>query len=430
MMMMMMMMMAVNKVLILLAAAAGLSARVAAAAGAGGIYVYAPDLSDFDTVELCSDTCVGVKPSFFETVCEDGGPSNGTDYPGSMCALGTDCSACGPGVYASFSSLEDAVGNFTSADGVFEGSLFIEDTHLTSLDGIQAVKSVNGSLSVRYNALLEDISALQSLESIDGFFYLQNNLLSSTLDGVDALATVGANFLVDNNSALESITAESLVSVGGGIGIKNNAQLRHLSLNALETIGSSAWGAKTHNDYLSVFENFSLEKTVFPALAHVQGQLNIFYNYNLTAVELNSLETCSSFALITNNLGRTSPLTGFNTLHYVANSTYAVGFLDLGVNPLTAIDDAFNSVVAVDGGVYVGDNYQSFREPRNPPLESFTNSFRSLASIGGELYVNMTDSSGFSDTLGALETVGDCCTLIPASLLEKLPACEGKLCEI
>ena len=34
----------------------------------GGIYVYAPDLSDFDTVELCSDKCVGVKSSFFETV--------------------------------------------------------------------------------------------------------------------------------------------------------------------------------------------------------------------------------------------------------------------------------------------------------------------------------------------------------------------------
>ena len=94
-----MMMMAVKKVLanlILLAAVAGLSARVAAAAGAGGIYVYAPDLSDFDTVELCSDKCVGVKSSFFETVCEDGGPFNGTDYPGSACALGTDCSACGP----------------------------------------------------------------------------------------------------------------------------------------------------------------------------------------------------------------------------------------------------------------------------------------------------------------------------------------------
>ena len=220
------------------------------------------------------------------------------------------------------------------------------------------------------------------------------------------------------------------MSVGGAIGIENNPQLRHLSLNALETIGSSVWGAKTHNDYLSVFENYSLEETVFPALAHVQGQLNIFYNYNLTAIELNSLETCSSFTLITNDLGRTSPLTGFNTLHYVANTTYAVGSLSLGVNPLTAIDDAFNSVVAVDGSVYVGDNYQSFREPRNPPLESFTNSFRSLVSIGNELYVNMTDSSGFSDTLGALETVGDCCTLIPASLLEKLPACEGKLCEI
>ena len=425
----------------------GALAAVATAAGGGGtIYVSAPNLSEYagyDLVELCSDTCIDVKSSSNAAECEDGGPYNGTTFPGTDCRLGTDCTACGPGVYATFSTLEEAVRSFTSADGVFEGSLFIEDTALTSLDGMQAVERVNGTLGIRYNALLEDISALQSLEIVDGALYVENNLLSSTLDGLGSLTYVGASFKVENNSALEiidnmslsrvgaklvvyshtaleSIDFDALTSVGGDITITDNPNLLSLSVNALETAG---FDVQDSNVDLLVEFNTKLEMASFSSLRQVEGYVQIAHNYHLTEIDLNQLETCEVFSVFRNDQ---SAVTGYNSLQHVRY------FFELQANPLISIDDAYNSLETVGGGVFVNNDdwYQDdlYNGHANPPLESFTNSFRSLTRIGGQLEINITDASGLSGTLGSLESVGDCCTLDPPSLLEKLPACAGKLC--
>ena len=391
---------------------------------ASGIYVHAPDLSAYDTVELCSDTC----DSYWETRCEDGGPYNGTVYPGTACSLGTDCAACGPGVYASFSTLAEAVGNFTDADGSFQGSLFIANTALASLDGMQPVARVNGTFGVENNALLADISALGSLEEVEGLLYFQHNLLSSTLDGLGALTRVGANFEVENNTALEVMDLPGLRSVGAALYVGENPRLERLRLDGLEAIGFESPGSDYNRDYLDVYMNVALEEVSFATLAQVAGQLYVFYNYNATSIHLDELQSSGTFSLILNELGAAGPLTGYDSLQYVGQSQYDLGYFELSLNPIQSIDSAFNSLRAVQGSFSVGDNVNTYYGQGNPPLESFTNSFRRLSIVGGELLINMTSAEGFSGTLGSLETVGGCCTLLPPSLLEQLPACEGKLC--
>jgi len=122
--------------------------------------------------------------------------------------------------------------NVTHIDGPF--TIWTSDG-LTSLSGIGKLQSVSGDLEILSNNQLTDLSGFDELTSIGGLLRIGNNSSLQSLTGLGNLGDIGGDLLVYiNNNLLSMDGLNQLDSIGGSLSIAQNAGLK--SFNGLEDL--------------------------------------------------------------------------------------------------------------------------------------------------------------------------------------------------
>ncbi len=206
---------------------------------------------------------------------------------------------------------------------------------LTTLNGLENITSMGGSLAIGNNPSLTDISALQNITSIEGGFVIIENESLDDLSGLSGLTAVGTNSfnLISDNENLSSLTGlenlteirqfniennPSLVSISGIanadslniVGIFNNPSL--LSLEGLEgnteilSLIISQNTALSNVDGLSDLQTAGLlvlanltNLTSVQGLQSLENVGDLFIQNNANLTDLNGLENLSSAQSLT-----------------------------------------------------------------------------------------------------------------------------------
>ena len=367
----------------------------AAVAEEGTIYVFNENMPSggWDMVELCSNTCKYSNDTF----CDDSGP-NADD---NACPLGTDCADCGPSYYAAFPTLADAVESFTDADGIFDGSLYVENTTLTSLEAMESVVGITGKLIVRDNPDLTSIASLSDLDFVGNTTLFVSNALSS-LDGLESLTRVGGNIDFYDEQFLSTIHVPSLETVGGTVYVSSNANVTSIEFPVLVSTGEL------------IVEDMPVSRVSFPALSGVgvdplydASALFLVGFEGNPEIDFSMLEIVNGPMFIIANDGLRS-LDGFNKLVYV-NS-----FIRIERNDALESIGGFASLEGIDDSLTITEN---------PMLSSITG-FGALATVGDDVII--TENPNLVSIAGAqsLQTVDGCCELNATSLAADLAACD------
>jgi hypothetical protein len=126
------------------------------------------------------------------------------------------------------------------------GCVFLQDTNLTTLEGLNAVTSIRCFIIQRNNALTS-LEGLENLVSMGGQLDITDNPVLSSLATLRSLITVGSFLSITNNPALSTLGLEGLISIGSWLAIQGNTALTSLaSLSNLATVASCSSGTIPH----------------------------------------------------------------------------------------------------------------------------------------------------------------------------------------
>lgn len=161
------------------------------------------------------------------------------------------------------------------------GSLMINGNDITNLSGLINITSIEGSLTLYSNDLLQDFTGLDSLQTIDhrfqvGMYEGLGNPSLRNFHGLENLTSVGEIVNVLFNSSLQSMQGlNNLNNVAFQLNITGNESLLSLDgLNGLDSVSNS----------VSVSGNISLNDiSALLNLRHTEF-LDIRYNDNLTSL--------------------------------------------------------------------------------------------------------------------------------------------------
>jgi len=91
------------------------------------------------------------------------------------------------------------------------GVVKISGTDITSMEGLNMVTSINGSLEVHNNPELTSLAGLDSINIINGPLTIVGNSLLTNIEALGAIDTSGLTFLaINNNPLLSSCAIESI----------------------------------------------------------------------------------------------------------------------------------------------------------------------------------------------------------------------------
>jgi hypothetical protein len=147
------------------------------------------------------------------------------------------------------------------------GRLYIENTTLTNLEGLECLNYVVGGLFIRYNDSLINLTGLENLESIgggdselmisdndslinltglenlesSGYLSFRGNDSLINLTGLENLESIGYLIISDNPSLTSLVGLQGLESVDENLEIEDNALLTSLGLENLESVGGNFW---------------------------------------------------------------------------------------------------------------------------------------------------------------------------------------------
>ena len=285
---------------------------------------------------------------------------------------------------------------------------------LTSLEGPNKLTSLGGSLAIEANALLTSLEGLNNLTAIGETLHIANNPLLTSLDGLNTLTSVGSDdsrrgLTILSNPLLTSLEGlNNLASVGGSIQI---AGVGLTSLNAISDLLSSYDGtlditfAPTLTDLGALGNLTRFSGSLFlsgePAslgllanLTHIEGDLalgrigrEVFTN--LEGLGLTNLTSVGGglFIAQTNTL---TNLTGLNSLASIG------GGLSIAPNNTLTSLMGLNSLTSIDGGLWIG---------QNSALTSLEG-LDSLTDVGGDLSIAYNPLLTSLEGLGGLTGVG------------------------
>ena len=346
-------------------------------------------------------------------------------------------------------SLRLECSTLTTLDGLYglktiTDSLIIKDGNMTSFEGLRNLETIGGNFRViakSSNSSLRSLSSfkgLSSLKSIGGDFEVNAKSFSysSSLDalasfeGLESLETIGGNFKViaesSNSSSLRSLSSfkglSGLKSIGGDFEV-NAKSFYSSSLDALESFEGLSGLKSIGGDFEVNAKSFSYSSSL-DALASFEG--------------LESLETIGgNFKVIGFSLESLSSFKGLSGLKSIGGD-FEVGNLNSlesfeGLSGLKSIGGDFevgnlNSLESFEGLESletIGGNFKVIG-----PSLNFLASFKGLSglkSIGGDFEVNAKSSySSFLDALESfeglesLETIGGNFKVIAESSLFSL----------
>jgi|GEM_PF-2508867 len=251
--------------------------------------------------------------------------------------------------------------NFTE----ITGSLLIQNTDITNVDGFSGLERIGGSLSITNNNSLPAINNFTNLNQIGSELRIENNDQLTQITNFNAVDTVGTFFVLANNNNLPAIDGfDDLNYVGWGLYIRNNQNLTSIDgFNNLENVYNRSGN---YNYEFRIAEN--------PSLTSIDG--------------FNNLVTVLPYFRIRDNESLQS-IGGFGNLNYSRD------FQMLRNNNLTSIT-AFDNFKTVAGSFYIQNNNSL------PAINNFTN----LNQIGSELRIENNDQLTQITNFNAVDTVG------------------------
>lgn len=236
-----------------------------------------------------------------------------------------------------------------------QGSLEVSGEDIFNLQGLNAIKQIDGTLSIHSNTLLVDLSGLEQLEVVMETIYIADNDNLKSLDGLSALQTNGhptnfefEYFFILRNPVLEDVDAlQNYVFARALLRILDNPSLKNLDgfSNLYSAMG------------LTIGRNASLQS--LSGLSTVKGavlRLGVYDN-----PELASLDGLNGINNVMENLGiyRNSSLMDIQALEAIHS---VGGVLYLDQNPslancsvlqklLDEVDDPPNGPGPGSGGI-------------------------------------------------------------------------------
>ncbi len=228
--------------------------------------------------------------------------------------------------------------SLTSLDGlegleIVEGSVLIQDnTQLSSLSGLSALDTIAGTLSVTGNTALIDLSGMESLASISGALTISDNDAMTGI-GLDALEGVGKLDISSCPSLISVSGMSSLVEVDHALSIEGCTKLTTIDLPALTSVGGD----------LYLYNNAALADVSAPLLSDVQGELRLHWVAKVT-----DLDGLSGVRLVGDDLvlwgnADLSDVTGLHTVEQIGGDLIIKNNTDLPTADAEAMRDAIGT---------------------------------------------------------------------------------------
>ena len=290
------------------------------------------------------------------------------------------------------------------------GSLRLECSTLTTLDGLYGLKTITDSLIIK-DGNMTSFEGLRNLETIGGNFRViaksSNSSLRSlsSFKGLSGLKSIGGDFEVNAKSfysssldALESFEGlESLEIIGGNFKVIAESSNSSSSLDALESFEGLESLEIIGGNFKVI--GFSLESlSSFKGLSGLKSIGGDFEVGNLNSLEsfegLESLETIGgNFKVIGPSLNFLASFKGLSGLKSIGG--------DFEVNAKSSYSsflDALESFEGLESLETIGGNFKVIAESSLFSLNSLA-SFKGLSglkSIGGDFEVNAKSSSSLN----------------------------------
>ena len=249
------------------------------------------------------------------------------------------------------------------------GAVWVSETDLVDLAGLEGVTEVSGDLVVSDNPQLADLSAFDDLQRIDGDLTLASNPSLAEWDGFDTVESVGGRVRLTGGGPTDASGFGALTSIGDGLSVTSATVVTVSGFGALHTCGD-------------------LELVYLPDLLSAPGLAGARFDGEVTVQQLTVLPDLS----------------------FLASTVDLAGSLTVTDNRGLVDTDGLDSLEAVSGAVTFEDN---------PALAEV--SVPALQQIGGALSLVDLDVLAALD-LGALESVGGDVAL---EYLELLPDLSG-----
>ena len=277
--------------------------------------------------------------------------------------------SCSPGGATLGTQLE--VDNFQLNHGPCDqlGSLWVEGADITNLDGLSALTSIEGSLSLNGNTALENLDGLSALTRVgtdnwDTRLYIVDNTILTNLDGLAALTTLHGYLTIGGNDNLMNINGLSGINSSDRLYITYNAVLTNLNgLSGVTSVGD--WLVVQHNPMLSNLDGLSGVTSAgsiiignnttlknlngLSALTGLDGELAIYWN-----ASLGNLDGLSMLASVGNDLDINSNAS-LKTVDGLSALTSIEGSLGLHENTALENLDGLSALTGV-GNLYIDGN--------------------------------------------------------------------------
>ncbi len=173
-----------------------------------------------DTNECTADSCDAVLG------CQNSPLAQGTTCTGGECDGSGNCvpttfecvpGATGPGVLDVPYVDIGVTHQIADLAGItcITGDLYVNDTGLTDLTGLETLQMVGGYVYIDVNSSLTSLDGLENLESVGGSLGISGNPLLTSLAPLAALSSVGYELYVFDNQSLPQCEADWLASQVG-----------------------------------------------------------------------------------------------------------------------------------------------------------------------------------------------------------------------
>lgn len=346
-------------------------------------------------------------------------------------------------------SFQSTYGNGGSCDAV-TGDLSIGGGDITNLDGLSALTSVGGNLSifnnpvltnlnglstlsnvgldltVRFNPLLTNLDGLSAITRMEWSIRIFQNDALTNIDGLSGLYTVGEDLLISDNPSLLNINGLSqLRSVGNSLYVRGNNSLTAISgLSALEYGSIEIRGNASltsidefprHANLGSVTISYNHSLINIDGLSEINGVENLLIEYNSSLPNLDGLSGLSG--VISMSVSYNDSLTNINGLSALVYVEYDLSIVG---NKLLTNIDALSSIDNVGGSLSITDNpalaninglsglvyvRSRLRIENNEALADI-DGLSTMTSVGGDLQISENNQLANLDGLSSLTNIG------------------------
>jgi len=311
-----------------------------AASTIGDISIYSnSSLTNCEVQSVCDYL---VSPNGTVTIQSNATGCNNPPEIANACGTSLPCLPFGNYYFYTQSEIDNFQTNYPNCTAI-EGYVEISGYDITNLDGLSAITSIGGSLTIGYNVGLTNLSGLNNVTSIGTDLSIIGTALSS-LSGLEGLTSIGGSLSIYDNDNLSTLSAlENLITIGGSLSIGHFEDFQSLEI----------WYGNPSLPNLTGLDN----------LIFIGGDLEIIYNESLTSLtELGNLDSLGGGLSIFVN-GALSVCDVQGICNYLANPN---GEIEIwgnapGCNSQEEVEEACDSITGVE--VINAENYSIHPNP-------------------------------------------------------------------